>query len=177
MRKFLFKGVTIFRNMSLLTTITIDLTTLINYAGANMLIPLKRSGLLFNLTLSLNPLAVLNRISQLIKTDPSAKFFTSIVCPTLTQPNIQNLSNQLPFAILLAEEADFFNYRRHMPTFLIECFFASNSAQGYSCEITNNRQILAQSCLPMLYNKDTHINTGNYDPYLEPTQNITFQSN
>lgn len=159
--------------MSLLTTLTIEAISLINYAGTNMLIPLKRAGLPFNLTLSLNSLAVLNKISELIQTDPSTEYFTTIVCPTITQSNVQNSLNQSPFAILLAEEPDPLNYRRHMPTFLIECFFALNSTQGYSCEPTN-RQVLAQSCLPVLYNTDEY-NTSNYDTYLG--QNINLQNN
>lgn len=155
--------------MSLITILNIEVKTLINYVGTNVLMPLKRSGFPINLTLLLNPLAVLNKINHLIQTNSATNFFTTIVCPT-TQSHIQD---QLPFSILVTEEPDILNYRKHMPSFLIECFFApSNDAQRYE---QLNRQVLAHSCLPMLYNTETY-NTINYHNYLESSQNIEFEN-
>lgn len=115
-----------------------------------MYIALKKTGLPLSVALSVDPSSVLNRLDFYSKSisNSTSHCFTSVVYPT-AQHVISNPS--LPFSVLCTKEEDLRKIRGHMPSFLIECFMAASHSNQYDAE---QRQVFAQSCLPMLCNEN-----------------------
>lgn len=113
-----------------------------------MYIALKKTGLPLNVVLSVDPSSVLNRLDFFSRLNSTSQCFTSVVYPTV-QHVISN--PPLPFSVLCTKKDDLYKIRGHMPSFLIECFMAASHSNQYDVE---QRQVFAQSCLPMLCNEN-----------------------
>lgn len=118
--------------------------------GHFMHIALKKTGLPLSVALSVDPSSVLNRLNFFSKSilNSTSHCFTSVVYPTV-QHVISN--PPLPFSVICTKEEDLYKIRGYMPSFLIECFMAASHSNQYDI---GQRQVFAQSCLPMLCNED-----------------------